>query len=122
MTLELPTVAAPTTQLPAPPLNPNIPTAAKNAGDPNGPLIPNAGIPTQSGSQLNALTVLQAIAQGILPLQVLVASYTPLGGAVQTFNVNQTPTLSNLMALGIIPGSAPIGTLAFANPTNYGGM
>jgi hypothetical protein len=114
-------VAAPTTQLPAPPYNPQNPNAP-TVGLPAGPLVPNAGIPVQSGSQLNALSIGQAIAQGILPLQALVLSYTPLGGTALTFNVNQTPTLQNLVSQGIVPLSAPISTLAFANPTNYGGM
>lgn len=122
MTIVLPTVAAPTAQLPSPPVNVNNPNVtAGTSAAPAGPLIPNAGIPVQSGAQLNAYTIGQAIALGILPLQVLVASYTPIGGTVQTFNVNQTPTLMNLITLGIVPLSAPTSTLAFANPTNYGG-
>lgn len=113
MTLDFPTPAAPTSVLPSPP-NVNNPS--------NNPVLPPyAGFPAAANNGGVQLTILQAISSGILPPQVQVLSYTPPGGAAQTFSGYLNPTLNSLMQSGIIPSNALVTTLAFATSANYGG-
>ena len=109
MTISLPTPVTPTVVIPSPP-NPNNPSFPA-------PLPPSAGFPLPVANY----SILQALAQGILSPNTLVSSYTPQGGVAVSFANQLCPTLNSLMQSGQIPGNAPLSTLAFANPTNYGG-
>jgi hypothetical protein len=93
---------------------------AVDYGVPNG----NAGtvIQAQTSTSSNIYTIGHAVAAGWIPMQVQVVSYTPVGGAAQSFANYPNPTLGALISAGLIPLSALIPQIAFASPNaNYGG-
>jgi hypothetical protein len=113
MTMEFPNPASPTVTLPAiPSLNPN-----------GAPILPPwAGFPIASSLAQLGWTIGQAIAQGALPPQAQVLTYTPTGGVAQSFAAWLNPTVASLASAGVLPLSALLNTLAFSSPSaNYGG-
>lgn len=128
MTLALPTPVSPTTTLPELPQQ----QAPQGLTPPQGQILPSsAGYPAgnagttaqaQTANSNAILTVGQAMAQGILPAQVQVVSYTPVGGAAVSFANYLNATLASLVSAGLIPLNALLPQLTFASPNaSYGG-